>query len=380
MINRTNSVLAVFLVVVVVMIAFVGVDYSKPNIEILPDMKYTLAWEAFAANPNFPDGRTMQPPVPGTIARGNLPLYYAATEKDAVRAGEELENPYSQSAIEAAVAAEREAEEANVEPPAEVKPEADATPAGDASPAAGAAPPDETAVRAAMVRERFSASIERGGEVYRKFCISCHGPKGAGDGAVTQRGFPPPPSMLTGKSPQMKDGRLFHILTYGQKTMAPFAAQLSRERRWDAINYVRDLQSKAPPLPEPAAAETDPAAIPEPPDEPVEPATGAEPEPIPEKPDSDKDVNQEKAANKKPDAPQNPLRDGSSDKSPSASSDLGRARKAVGTGSPRMSRIVANESQKGNRFRFEFTSLGSSASRPVASSVENPLPLQRCNT
>jgi mono/diheme cytochrome c family protein len=246
MINRTNTVLAVLLVVVVAMITLVDVDYSRPNIEILPDMKYTPAWEAFAANPIFPDGRTMQPPVPGTIARGPLPLYYAATKEDAVRAGEELANPHSLSAIEAAVVAERDAAEVGASAAEEAQSPSDARPAADA------AQQNETALRSAIVRDRFSASLERGGEVYRRYCISCHGPKGAGDGLVTQRGFPPPPSMLTGKSRQMKDGQLFHILTYGQGSMAPFAAQLSRELRWDVINYVRDLQSKAPPTDAPA--------------------------------------------------------------------------------------------------------------------------------
>ena len=52
--------------------------------------------------------------------------------------------------------------------------------------------------------------------------------------------------MLTGKSLQMKDGQLFHILTYGQGSMSPFAAQLSRDSRWDVINFVRDMQQKAP--------------------------------------------------------------------------------------------------------------------------------------
>lgn len=97
-----------------------------------------------------------------------------------------------------------------------------------------------------MVGERFAASLERGRKTYLTYCISCHGPKGAGDGPVPQRGFPPPPSMLTGKSLQMEDGQLFHVLTYGQRSMAPFAAEVSRDRRWDVINYVRDLQSKTP--------------------------------------------------------------------------------------------------------------------------------------
>ena len=77
------------------------------------------------------------------------------------------------------------------------------------------------------------------------FCIACHGPSGAGNGLVPQRGFPPPPSMMTGKSMQMKDGQLFHIITYGQGSMASYAAQIPPGRRWDVINYVRTLQQKA---------------------------------------------------------------------------------------------------------------------------------------
>ena len=44
----------------------------------------------------------------------------------------------------------------------------------------------------------------------------------------------------------MKDGQLFHILTYGQGSMADFAGQLSPEQRWDAINFVRTMQAGGP--------------------------------------------------------------------------------------------------------------------------------------
>lgn len=44
----------------------------------------------------------------------------------------------------------------------------------------------------------------------------------------------------------MKDGQLFHILSYGQGSMSSFAPQLSHARRWDVINFIRDLQSKPP--------------------------------------------------------------------------------------------------------------------------------------
>ena len=50
----------------------------------------------------------------------------------------------------------------------------------------------------------FQASIQRGADTYRVFCTSCHGASGTGDGPVTKRGFPPPPSLLTGNS--LEDG------------------------------------------------------------------------------------------------------------------------------------------------------------------------------
>ena len=70
-------------------------DQSKPNFEFLPQMAHGARYNAFAANPNFADGQTLQAPVPGTIARGELPLHYLPTAADAARAGEELLSPVS---------------------------------------------------------------------------------------------------------------------------------------------------------------------------------------------------------------------------------------------------------------------------------------------
>ena len=61
----------------------------------------------------------------------------------------------------------------------------------------------------------------------------------------------------------MKDGQLFHILSYGQGSMSPMAAQLSRAERWEVINYIRDMQQRAPAVDPPAEA-TEPAAAAEP--------------------------------------------------------------------------------------------------------------------
>jgi mono/diheme cytochrome c family protein len=86
----------------------------------------------------------------------------------------------------------------------------------------------------------------RGAVVYASYCETCHGPAGKGDGRVAQRGFPMPPSLLAPKAMQLTDGQIFHVVTYGQKNMPPYAAQIDRNDRWAAIAYVRSLQRAKP--------------------------------------------------------------------------------------------------------------------------------------
>ena len=165
-------------------------DASKPNFEFLPQMAHSARYNAFSANANFADGKTLQPPLEGTIARGEIPLHYTATPADAIRAGNELVSPVSSSNVQARA---------------------------------------------------------RGEHVFSNFCTPCHGAAATGMGPVTQRGVPPPPSLMVQHAVQMKDGQLFHILTYGQNNMASYASQLSREDRWNVIAYVRSLQAASTP-------------------------------------------------------------------------------------------------------------------------------------
>jgi mono/diheme cytochrome c family protein len=167
-------------------------DVSRPNYDFLPEtqMAYSVAYDSFSPNPNFPDGITLRSPPAGTIARGHLPLHYQPTYEDALRAGQELQNPFTQN---------------------------------DAS------------------------RRERGSAVFANYCQVCHGTTGEGNGPITQAGFPPPASLLADRAVQMKDGQMFHVLTYGQLNMPAFNAQLSRADRWSVILYVRMLQGPAAP-------------------------------------------------------------------------------------------------------------------------------------
>jgi mono/diheme cytochrome c family protein len=251
-ITRLNLTLAVLLLVAVFFATTIDVDRSRTNFEFLPQMKRSAASNAWSASTVFPNGRTMQAPVSGTIARGDLPLHYAATKEDAIRAGEELLNPFALDANTNATPEPNVSEVVSTPVDAAAADQVTATEAGSprdaglagnssgshANPAVAStsAPGEPDAVA------RLDASVQRGAEVYSVFCVSCHGMSGAGDGPVAKRGFPPPPPLPTGKSVQMKDGQLFHILSHGQGSMAPMAAQLSRDRRWDVINFIRSLQ------------------------------------------------------------------------------------------------------------------------------------------
>lgn len=194
-----NALLLAALAVCVVIAWTAGRDFSRPNVEFIPDMAHSVAYDAYAPNPNFRDGKTLQPPPAGTIQRGLAPLHYQATPEDAERAGRELKSPVAF---------------------------------------------DDPGV------------LKRGAFLFSSFCQQCHGPTGAGDGTVTTRGFPPPPSLLLDHARQMKDGQVFHVLTHGQGNMPSHASQLSRADRWCAVAHVRALQSRAPATTEPAKAAT----------------------------------------------------------------------------------------------------------------------------
>lgn len=187
--------LTLHVVLLVAIVACLGLAWFLPrndtqlNYELLPEaqMARSPAYDTFAPNANFPDGMTLRTPPAGTIPRGELPLHYGSTPLEAVRAGQELHNPL---------------------------------------------PANNPHVQ------------QRGAFLFTTYCQVCHGPSGLGDGPLKRHGLPAPLSMLTGKAVQMKDGEMFHVITYGQGNMASHATQLSTRDRWCVIHYIRRLQHK----------------------------------------------------------------------------------------------------------------------------------------
>lgn len=163
-------------------------EVSNTNYEFLPDMVHSPRYNAYSMNTNFADGKSLQQPPVGAIARGHMPLHYSSSQADALRAGDELVNPLGNG---------------------------------------------------------NDNSIARGAKVFANYCAVCHGSDGAGMGPVAQRGFPPPPSLLLPPALQMKDGQVFHVLTYGQNNMPSYASQIAADDRWNVITYLRSIQSVA---------------------------------------------------------------------------------------------------------------------------------------
>ncbi|MEK7232337.1 MAG: cytochrome c [Elusimicrobiota bacterium] len=180
-----NAVLCLVLAGIWIFLAFSRPDHSRRNFRWLPQMEDPLAFETQRGFlPDIPK-QAAGAAVEGAVARGAMPFPYGATAQDAARAGRELANP--------------------------LKP----TP----------------------------ENLERGAQIYGGYCFPCHGPGGNGDGPVTKRGVPSPPSLFGDKATTMPDGKMYHIITLGQGNMAAHAAQIERVDRWRAVLHVRALQA-----------------------------------------------------------------------------------------------------------------------------------------
>jgi len=159
-------------------------DPERRNFEFFPDMARSPAAESQSPSSVLPGGITHQGLPEGVVVRGGESFRYGPGPEEATRAGRELVNPLEHSA----------------------------------------------------------ETLARGAELYRAFCVVCHGADGNGGGSVVQRGMLPPPSLLGARARQIADGELYHLLTRGQGTMASYALQLGPLQRWQVIHHVRALQ------------------------------------------------------------------------------------------------------------------------------------------
>jgi cytochrome c1 len=169
---------------------FASCDYNRRTTgwEYFDDMAHSSAYESYTPNPNFSDGKTMQPPVEGTIPRGFMPYPFEKTDEDRALASELFTNPFK----------------------FDIK------------------------------------NIERGKKTYGIYCMQCHGEKGDGQGQLyTSKKYPyPPANLLSEKMIGASEGDIFHVITVGHGIMAEHGSLIRPDDRWKITMYIQNKLQK----------------------------------------------------------------------------------------------------------------------------------------
>lgn len=161
-----------------------------PRLHLVLDMAKQPKFTTQTANPLFADGRAMRPPVPGTVAWGEL------REDSAYSAGRTADGWVTTFPV--------------------------------------------------PVTEQL---LQRGQERYDIFCTPCHGMAGYGDGPVAKRAdalkegtWVPPSSYHTDLVRGRPVGHIFNAITNGIRNMPAYGSQIPVADRWAIVAYVRALE------------------------------------------------------------------------------------------------------------------------------------------
>jgi mono/diheme cytochrome c family protein len=109
--------------------------------------------------------------------------------------------------------------------------------------------PNDNAAQDALQNPRpmSLASLENGRTLFNRYCATCHGAGGLGDGPVSlmskQRGPFAGVMAIAGPASVAKtrsDGHIYSTIRYGRRRM-PSYHRISSDDRWDIVNFVRYL-------------------------------------------------------------------------------------------------------------------------------------------
>ncbi|MDX8341476.1 cytochrome c [Draconibacterium sp. IB214405] len=186
-IQRRQKEVLRFFAFCLLLFAFSSCDYNRRTTgwQYFDDMVTSPAYESYTPNPNFADGKTMQPPVAGTIPRGKVPYAYQKTDEDRALAATTLIN--------------------NLEPNKE--------------------------------------NLQRGEKMYGIYCMQCHGEKGDGQGSlyVRKKYTYPPASLLSEKMLANPEGDIYHVITVGHGIMGEHGSMIKPDDRWKIAMYVKEV-------------------------------------------------------------------------------------------------------------------------------------------
>jgi len=122
-------------------------------------------------------------------------------------------------------------------------------PVGNPYPDVGALPIPEQEALANPVPASL-ASLKSGEKYYQRYCATCHGPEGKGDGPVAGPPFGTGPFGLVlpiggpaSVAKGLTDGHIYTTITLGRGRM-PSYRRIPAETRWDIVNYIREINGQ----------------------------------------------------------------------------------------------------------------------------------------
>lgn len=91
------------------------------------------------------------------------------------------------------------------------------------------------------------ASLERGQEIYERFCVVCHGADGVGANANIADKHPllPAYNLSGAQVAAYSDEYIYAMIRVGRGLMPEYGSRITHFDRWHVVNYVRTLQSAA---------------------------------------------------------------------------------------------------------------------------------------
>ena len=95
-------------------------------------------------------------------------------------------------------------------------------------------------------------NLDSGKELYEMMCSHCHGINGDGKGSVDHPVYSLIPSYSDsiqirrtgGTMRELKEGHLFHAITYGLNAMGPHSYLVSEDERWKIVYYIQEKLQK----------------------------------------------------------------------------------------------------------------------------------------
>lgn len=173
-----------------VAVLFSSCDYNRRTTgwDYAGDLINSNAYETYSENPVFKNGRTMQPPVEGTIPRGFMPYEYHKSDEDRALAAKNLVNNLANT----------------------------------------------------------NENLERGKVAYGIYCMHCHGEKGDGQGSlyVNKKFNYPPGNLLSEKMRANPEADIYHVITVGWGIMGEHGSMIEPADRWKIAMYIKQELQK----------------------------------------------------------------------------------------------------------------------------------------